>query len=222
MAVWLKLDTRLGFVKVPLEGLSDVYDLCSTACKELLLGISGDCLEVTLVAPPGPRPTPDALAAAFSTMAPLFIETSLSDSNVVAGSWLVARITNGEGALAAANASATQERMARLDTEELLAQALEDLKAVQTQALEDLKAVQTQAKLRDEEYNKQSFLAWMLSISSSASGDTASHADEKRRGGPSPTISPLASVLAGPPELASSSPQLGRENFCAAYHWAPP
>ena len=54
--VWVRLDAGRGFAKAATAGLADVYDLDAAACAVLALGVGAHCLEVFLIAPPGPRP----------------------------------------------------------------------------------------------------------------------------------------------------------------------
>jgi hypothetical protein len=75
-----------------------------------------------------------------------------------------------------------------------------------------------------ERFRKEAFLALMLSISSSGSGDTASHADEKRRGAPLPQRDmPLDDLLPGNiPQTNCDDTLIAWKAFVKSYTWTCP
>ena len=108
--VWVREDSGRGFAKVATAGLDDVYDLAAAAGGVLDLGAGAHCLELFLVAPPGPQPSPAAVDAVLSSAAPLDAPAALAAAGVVPGSWLVVRVD-------ARAAACALERQARLDAE---------------------------------------------------------------------------------------------------------
>ena len=170
--VWIKPDTHGSFTRVQLRDVLDVADLADAAALRLNMSATSELFLVAL--PSLEPPLPAAILAALHGD-PLRVTAELAGIGVVSGCWMVMRVSTD---------ALTQERQARLAAEDALIREREARLAAQ--ALSE----------------KEKFMALMLSISSAGSGDTASHADEGRRGAPS-AVTVSLEVVSG---RASSRP----------------
>jgi hypothetical protein len=204
--VWFKLHTQVSFCKLPLGDHVDVADLAAAAGARC--GVGPASLELFLAAPPSAQPPLPAAIAAALLCDPLPVYANLLDAGIAPGAWLLARVTADALSAAQAGRAAAEAALATAEAARATAEASA--------------AWEREARLAAKALaDKEAFLALMLSISSAGSGDTASHADEARRGAPMPQSAPLEEVLGALPAPDPFDASLAWRAFAAAHERMP-